>query len=54
MDHNVKGTRQANIKHAPKTRPIALLSMTTVALDWIFTLGLLVSLTNNLTNLGSI
>jgi hypothetical protein len=39
MDHNTKGTRQGNIKHAPKTRPIALLSMTDVACIVPFTLG---------------
>jgi hypothetical protein len=54
MDCNTKGTRQGNIKHAPKTRPIAPLFMTNVAYIVFFTLGLLVSLTSNLANLGSI
>jgi hypothetical protein len=54
MDHNTKGTRQGHIKQAPKTRPIALLSMTYVACTVFFTLGLLVLLTGNLTNLGRI
>jgi hypothetical protein len=51
MDHNTKGTRQGNIKHAPKTRPIALLSMTNVVCIAFFTLGLSVSLSSNLVNL---
>jgi protein-S-isoprenylcysteine O-methyltransferase Ste14 len=54
MVHNTKGTKQGNIKHAPKTRPITLLSMTNVAYMVFFTLELLVLLTTNLTNLGSI
>jgi hypothetical protein len=53
MDHT-KRTRQGNIKHAPKVRSIALLSMTNVACIAFFTLGLSVSLTSNLANLGSI
>jgi hypothetical protein len=52
MDHNTKGTRQGNIKHAPKARQIALLSMTNVTCIAFFTLGLLVSLTCDLANLG--
>jgi hypothetical protein len=52
MGHNTKGSRQCNIKHASKTRPMALLSMTNVACIAVFTLGLPVSLTSNLTNLG--
>jgi hypothetical protein len=54
MDYNAKGTRQSNIKHAPKTKPIKPISMKNVAHIVLFTLGLLLSLTNNLTNLGSI
>jgi hypothetical protein len=53
MDHNTKGTRQGNIKHAPKTRPITLIFITNVAYV-VFNLRPLVSLTGNLTNLGSI
>jgi hypothetical protein len=54
MDHSTKGTRQGSIKHAPKTRPIPLHSITNVACIVFFILGLLVSLTGNLANLGSI
>jgi hypothetical protein len=52
MDHNTKGTTQGNIKHDPKIRLIATLSMTNVAYIVSFTLELLVSLTRNLANLG--
>jgi hypothetical protein len=52
MDCNTKGTREGNIKHASKTRPIALLSMTNVACIVFFTLGLLVLLISNLANLS--
>jgi hypothetical protein len=45
MGHNTKGTRQGNIKHAPKTN---------IACIVFFTLGFLVFLTGNLANLGSI
>jgi hypothetical protein len=31
VDCNTRGTRQGHLKHAPKTRPIALLSMANVA-----------------------
>jgi hypothetical protein len=54
MDSNTRGTRQGNIKHAPKIRTIARLSMTNVACIVFFTLRLLVSLISNLANLGSI
>jgi hypothetical protein len=42
MDCNTKGPRQGDVKHDPKTRPIALLSMTYVA-SIVFNLGLLES-----------
>jgi hypothetical protein len=54
MDLNTKGTRQGNNRHAPKTRPIILLFITNVANIVSLTLGLLVSLTSKLANLGSI
>jgi hypothetical protein len=54
MDYNTKGTKQGNIKHAPKTRTIALLFIANVACIVTLTLGLLVSLTGNLADLGSI
>jgi hypothetical protein len=54
MDCNTKGTRQGNIKHAPKTGLIVPLSMTNVACIVFFTLGLLVLLIINLAKLGSI
>jgi hypothetical protein len=54
MNHNIKGTRQGDIKHASKIRPIALLFITNVACIVPLTLGLPVSLTGNLTNLGHI
>jgi hypothetical protein len=47
-----QGNRQGNIKHAPRIKPIALLFMTNVVCIVFFTLGLLVSLTRNLVNLG--
>jgi hypothetical protein len=47
-----RGTRQDNIKHAPRIRLIVLLFMTNVVCIFFFTLGLLVSLTSNLVNLG--
>jgi hypothetical protein len=54
VDHNTRATRQRNIKHAPKTRPITLLSMTNVACIVFFNLELLASFTSNLTNLRCI
>jgi hypothetical protein len=54
MDHNTKGTRQGNIKHAPKTRPITPLFITNIACIVSLTLGLPVLLMGNFTNLGSI
>jgi bacteriorhodopsin len=47
MDCN---TRQGNIKHAPKIRPIDLIFMINVPCIAFFTLGLSVSLTTNLAN----
>jgi hypothetical protein len=52
IDHNARGTSQGNINPAPRIRPIALLFMTNVVCIVFFTLGLLVSLTSNLANLG--
>jgi hypothetical protein len=49
-----QGTRQGNIRHAPKTRSVTPLSMTNAVCTVFFTLGLSVSLTSNLTNLGSV
>jgi hypothetical protein len=51
IDCSTRGTRQGNIKHAARLRPIALLFMTNVVCTVFFTLGLLVSLTSNLVNL---
>jgi hypothetical protein len=44
--------QQGNIKHVSRVRPIALLFMTNLVCIAFFTLGLLVSLTSNLVNLG--
>jgi hypothetical protein len=52
IDRNTRGTRQGNIKHVSRIRPIGLLSMTNVVCIVFFTLGLLVSLASNLVNLG--
>jgi hypothetical protein len=52
IDHNTRGTRQGNIKYAPKIRHIAPLFIANVACIVFFTLGLSVSLTINLVNLG--
>jgi hypothetical protein len=54
MDHNTRGTRQDNIKHVPKIRTIALLSMANVACVVFFTLGLSVSLYQQHPKPGSI
>jgi hypothetical protein len=52
IDLNIRGSRQSNIKHVSRIRPIALLFMTNIVCIVFFTLGLLVSLTSNLINLG--
>jgi hypothetical protein len=53
IDRNTRGTRQGNIKQAPRIRPITLLFVTNVVCIVFFTLGLLVSLTSNLVNQGA-
>jgi hypothetical protein len=52
IDCNTKGTKQGNIKHVPRIRPINPAFMTNVVCIVCFTLGLSVSFTSNLINLG--
>jgi hypothetical protein len=54
MDHNTKETRQGDIKHGSQDKTHHPAFHGKCSLHCFFTLGLLVSLTSNLANLGSI
>jgi hypothetical protein len=55
MDHNTKGTKQGNIKHAPKTRPITpAFHDKMLPAFFFFSLCDFNITTGNLANLGSV